>query len=258
MRLRLVIAYDGSAFKGWQSQAGGGAVQDHLEAAFAKLCRRRIVVHGSGRTDSGVHALGQSAHVDVDRNEKLDWLVALNGNLPREIRVLRCARASRDFHARFSARGKIYSYRIWNAPVFSPFELHRAWHLAGPLDIDAMRMAGRDFVGRSDFKPFAANRGNPDNDTTRTIYSLAIRKKGPVVTLRFHGSGFLYKMVRLMTGALVKIGQGRAPIDSVGKYLDGTNGKCSFAAPADGLYLVRVIYGVGAASAAEAGVITIA
>jgi tRNA pseudouridine38-40 synthase len=240
MRLRLLLAYDGAPFRGWQSQAGGGTVQDHLEAAFKTLCGERVVVHGAGRTDAGVHALGQCAHVDVTRN--LDWATALNGNLPREIRVLRCARAPKDFHARFSAKGKIYTYRISNSPILSPFDLRRAWHVAAPLDLDAMRHAARSFEGKHDFAPFAANRGKPVEDTTRTIHSIAISRKGSAITLRFHGDGFLYKMVRLMTGALVKIGQGRAPAESIGKYLAGGAGKCSFAAPAEGLYLTRVIY----------------
>ena len=242
MRLRLVIAYDGSVFCGWQSQAGGGAVQDRIEAAFAKLCGRRIPVHGAGRTDAGVHALGQCAHVEIERDGKIDWLTALNGNLPREIRVLRCARARADFHARFSAKGKIYVYRVWNGAVLSPFELRRAWHVPGALDPEAMREGAKALEGKHDFKAFAANRRKPEQDTVRTIYSATVHKKGPVISLRFHGDGFMYKMVRLMAGALVKIGQGRAPVASIASYLDGKSGKCSFAAPADGLYLVRVIY----------------
>lgn len=240
MRLRLLIAYDGGGFRGWQSQAGGGTVQDHLEAAFATLCGERVAVHGAGRTDAGVHALGQCAHAEVA--SEMDWTTALNGNLPREIRVLRCTRAPENFHARFSAKGKVYVYRIWNGPILSPFELRRAWHVPRPLDREAMRQAARAFEGAHDFKRFAANRGRPENDTTRTIYSVAITRKGPLLTLRFHGDGFLYKMVRLMTGALVKTGHGRAPVESIATYLEGGAGKCSFAAPAEGLYLARVIY----------------
>ena len=198
MRLRMLIAYDGSGFRGWQSQAGGGTVQDHLEAAFARLCGERVPVHGAGRTDAGVHALGQCAHADVAR--ELDWTAALNAHLPREIRVLRCRRTRENFHARYSAKGKVYTYRIWTGAVLSPFELRRAWHLPGGLDLDAMRTAARAFEGRHDFKAFAANRGKPEHDTVRTISSVTIGSKGPVTTLRFHGDGFLYKMVRLMTG----------------------------------------------------------
>jgi tRNA pseudouridine38-40 synthase len=242
MRQRLVIAYDGSGFRGWQSQAGGGAVQDFIEAAFAKLCGHRIPVHGAGRTDAGVHALGQCAHVEIERPGEIDWMAALNANLPREIRVLRCTRVRADFHARFSAKGKVYVYRVWNAPVLSPFELKRAWHVSGALDLGAMREAVGLFEGKHDFKAFAANRGKSERDTVRTIYSATVHKKGPVITLRFRGDGFMYKMVRLMTGALVKAGQGRAPAASIASYLEGKSGKCSFAAPAEGLYLARVIY----------------
>jgi tRNA pseudouridine38-40 synthase len=242
MRLRLLIAYDGSRFRGWQSQAGGGTVQDHLEAAFATLCGRRVPVHGAGRTDAGVHALGQCAHADVEPKEGMDWMGALNANLPREIRIMRCVPARKDFHARFSARGKHYTYRIWNGAVLPPFEFRRAWHLTGPLDLEAMRQAARAFEGKHDFKAFAANRGKPEKETVRTIYSVALKKKGPVITLRFHGDGFLYKMVRMMTGALVKIGQRRAPAESIGTYLAGGAGKHTFVAPAEGLYLARVIY----------------
>lgn len=240
MRLRLLIAYDGTPFRGWQSQSGGGAVQDHLEAAFAKVCAKRVPVHGAGRTDAGVHALGQCAHADVER--ELDWVAALNAHLPPQIRVLACRKAAADFHARFSARGKTYLYRIWNGPVLPPFEWNRAWHLARLLDIEAMRRAARALEGRHDFAAFAANRGKPEQSTVRTIHRVAVAKRGPLVTLRFHGDGFLYKMVRLMTGALVRVGQGRAPVESVRGFLDGREGKCSFAAPAQGLTLVRVHY----------------
>jgi tRNA pseudouridine38-40 synthase len=243
MRLRLVIAYDGSGFRGWQSQAGGGAIQDYLEAAFSKICREPVTIHGAGRTDAGVHALGQCAHAEAPREDDLDWPAALNANLPREIRVLRCARAAAGFHARYSARGKIYTYRIWNTAILSPFELRRAWHLPEPpLDLELMRAAAAALAGTHDFKAFAANRGKPEQDTTRTIREVVIRGKGPLVTLRFRGDGFLYKMARLMTGALVRVGQRRAPVESIAKYLGGAAGKCSFAAPAEGLYLIRVIY----------------
>jgi len=264
LRLKLLIAYDGRPFRGWQSQADGGAVQDFLENAFAKICgddeqksqrENRIAVHGAGRTDAGVHALAQCAHADVPAREshesrrkpgakKLDWVAALNANLPREIRVLSCSRAA-NFHARFSARGKIYTYRIWNAPVFSPFEIGRAWHLSGALDVEAMRAAAAFLVGEHDFAAFAANRGKPEKSTVRTIHEIDVKQRatrnGALLTLRFRGNGFLYKMVRLMTGALVRVAQGRAEPSWIRELLE-TKTKSTFAAPAEGLYLTRVIY----------------
>jgi tRNA pseudouridine38-40 synthase len=211
-----------------------------LQRAFAKICGGRIVVHGAGRTDAGVHALAQCAHVDVPER-KIDWLSALNANLPREIRVERCSRVRDDFHARFSAKGKIYRYRIWNAPVLSPFEHGRAWHLPGTLDFDRLKNAAILFEGTHDFAAFAANRGKPVNDTTRTIFKVTVQRRQALLTLTFDGSGFLYKMVRLMTGTLVRVAQGHAEPRLLTNLLAGKL-KTSFAAPAEGLYLVRVRY----------------
>ena len=244
MRLKLLIAYDGGPFSGWQSQACGRGVQDHLEVAFAALCGGgRIVVHGAGRTDAGVHALAQCAHVNVEHPRFLppDWIPALNAHLPRGIRVLKCTRASRNFHARFSATGKIYTYRIWNGQVHSPFEFGRAWHLPEPLDLDRLKAGAKLLVGRHDFAAFAANRGKPVKDTVRTIGKIVVRHKGPLITLTFEGDGFLYKMVRLLTGSLVQCARRRADLKWITELLERRL-KTSFAAPAAGLYLVRVRY----------------
>ena len=246
-RLRLTVAYNGTRFAGWQSQANGDAIQDRLEQAFACLCGGgRIVVHGSGRTDAGVHALGQVAHVDVPdpaRHAPERWRGALNANLPPDIRVLPVRAAAPDFHARFSATGKIYRYRIWNSPVLHPFESGRAWHFPNPLDIPTMEEVSRRFLGQHDFSGFSANRGKPVKDTVRTIRQVTLRRRGELLTLEYEGDGFLYKMVRLLTGSLVRCGQGRASPDWIGSLLTGNAGKTSFAAPAEGLYLMKVFYG---------------
>lgn len=246
MRLKLLIAYDGRAFSGWQSQASDDAVQDHFERAFAKLCDARIVVQGSGRTDAGVHALGQVAHADVPRG-KFDlrtWQHALNANLPREVRVLRANRAAADFHARISARGKIYEYRLWLGPSLHPLEIGRAWHVPFPVDLATLRAGAKLLTGRHDFAAFAANRGKPKKVSVRTVRSIRVSRRGPLVTLRFEGDGFLYRMVRLLTGSLVRVAQGKAPLDWLSALLAGKGStKSNFAAPADGLYLVRVLYG---------------
>lgn len=244
-RLKLLIAYDGRAFRGWQSQASDDAVQDHIERAFAKLCGSRIVVHGSGRTDTGVHALGQVAHAEVPRG-KFDlrtWLLALNANLPPQVRVLRVNRAPTDFHARFSARGKIYEYRLWLGPTLHPLEIGRVWHVPTPLDITLLRVGTKLLEGTHDFAAFAANRGKPEKDTVRTIHSIRLSRRGSLLTLRFEGDGFLYRMVRLLTGSLVRVAQCKASTDWLRDLLAGCGAKKSnFTAPAEGLYLVRVIY----------------
>ena len=243
-RLKLIVAYDGAPFGGWQSQSHRNTVQDHLERAFKRVTGEVVRVQGAGRTDAGVHALAQCAHVDVLKFLPADrWIKALSAVLPPAIRVLRCRYVPPDFHARLSAKGKIYRYRIWTAPILPPFEYRRAWHIAQPLDLKILKSAAKPFVGTHDFATFAANRGKPERNTVRTINSLRVRKKGPCVTIEFDGNGFLYKMVRLMVGALVKCALGRMRVEEITSRLhSGKVGSARFAAPAEGLYLVRVRY----------------
>ena len=246
-RLRLTVAYHGGDFQGWQSQINGDAIQDRLETALAELCGgRRIAVHGSGRTDAGVHALGQIAHADVperDRYTPERWAGAINVRLPETIRVLAVRFVPPTFHARFSATGKIYRYRVWNSPILHPFERGRVWLRPGPLDLRVLHELARLYLGEHDFAPFSANRGTPSETTVRTIRRVTIRRQRDLVTLEFEGSGFLYRMVRLMTGTLTRCAQGRAPLDLIPRLLAGKAGKTSFAAPAEGLFLLRVLYG---------------
>jgi tRNA pseudouridine38-40 synthase len=244
-RLKLIVAYDGSPFAGWQSQTHGKTIQDELEAAFQKIIGKRIRVHGAGRTDAGVHALAQCAHVDLP-DKKLsakEWASALNANLPATIRVLRCQRVSEKFHARYSAKGKLYRYRIWNGAILPPLELGRVWHITTPLDVDLLKAAGKQFVGRHDFASFAANRGKRDEDTVRTIRSVEVRKSGPRVTIDVAGDGFLYKMVRLIAGAMTRVALHRMDLDEIDSRLKSrqTEG-LRFVAPAEALYLVRIWY----------------
>jgi len=243
-RLKLIVAYDGAPFAGWQSQSHCNTVQDHLERAFERVTGRVARVHGAGRTDGGVHALAQCAHVDVSKFLPPDrWIKALNALLPRAIRVLSCRYVSNDFHARFSATKKIYRYRIWTASVLPPFEYRRAWHIPRPLDLRVLKTAAKHFVGTHDFATFAANRGKPDPSTVRTINSVSVRQNGPYVTIEFDGDGFLYKIIRLMVGALVKCALGKMCLEEITSRLDsGEVGSARFAAPAEGLYLIRVRY----------------
>ena len=244
-RLKLMTAYDGAPFAGWQSQSHGNTVQDHLERAFQRITGEAARVHGAGRTDAGVHALAQCTHIDV-----LDkflpparWVEALNALLPPAIRILRCGYVSDDFHARLSAKEKTYRYRIWTARVLPPFEYRRAWHIARPLDLKTLNSAAKYFIGTHDFANFAANRGQPEKSTIRTIHSVRVRQKGPCLTIEFDGDGFLYKMVRLMVGALVKCALGKMRIEEISARLKSTDlGSRRFAAPAEGLFLVRVRY----------------
>jgi tRNA pseudouridine38-40 synthase len=260
-RLKLIIAYDGTPFAGWQSQSHRNTIQDHIERAFERVLGQPARVHGAGRTDSGVHALAQCAHVDLPDNRLsvARWSEALNALLPPTIRVLRCQYVSNDFHARLSAKEKIYRYRIWLSSVLPPFENARAWHIPRPVDLTILRRAARQFVGTHDFAGFAANRGKSgrrgdtdssrrtagkqEKSTIRTIYSARVRKTGPCVTIEFDGDGFLYKMVRLIVGALVRSALGKVSIENLAARLNsGQVSAPRFAAPAEGLSLVRVRY----------------
>jgi tRNA pseudouridine38-40 synthase len=244
-RLKLIVAYDGTSFSGWQSQARGDAIQDRIEVAFAKVTGEQIRVHGAGRTDAGVHALGQCAHVDLPptRLEPAVLASALNASLPPQIRILRCKFVPRTFHARFLARGKIYRYRIATTPVLSPFELHRAWHVTGTLDDKSLRACARELVGEHDFAGFTANRGHPVKSTVRHIRRARVQRTSSSTTIEFDGDGFLYKMVRLMVGAIVRCGLGKTTLAEVrSSLLNGTPAESRLVAPADGLTLVRVRY----------------
>src|SRR5881296_2937537 len=234
-RLKLIVAYDGTEFAGWQSQSHGNTIQDHLERAFGRITGTPARVHGAGRTDAGVHALAQCAHVDLSGKPlpPARWVEALNALLPPAIRVLRCGYVSNNFHARLSAKGKIYRYRIWSGPVLPPFEYRRAWHIARPLDLKVMKTSAKHFVGTHDFAGFAANRGKQEKSTIRTIYSVRVGRNGPCVTIDFDGDGFLYKMVRLIVGSLVQCALGKMRIEDLTERLDFSQaGRTRLAAPA--------------------------
>jgi tRNA pseudouridine38-40 synthase len=244
-RLKLIIAYDGRGFAGWQSQSHRNTIQDHIERAFERIGGKAVHVHGAGRTDAGVHALAQCAHVDVTDGDftAARWTEALNALLPPAIRVLRCRCVSRDFHARLSAKGKLYRYKIWSGPVLPPFEYGRAWHVASPLDLEVLKAAAKHFVGTYDFAGFAANPGKRKKSTIRTIYAVRVRQNGPCLMLDFDGNGFLYKMVRLIVGSLVKCALGKLRVEDLTNRLASAQaGTSRLAAPAEGLFLVRIRY----------------
>jgi len=244
-RLKLVISYDGRDFAGWQSQRHGNTIQDYLEAAFERVCGTHLAVTGSGRTDSGVHALGQCAHVDVPAGQfPADrWLKALNGVLPAAIRILRAKFVGQSFHARFSTKGKVYRYRIINGAVRPPLEIGRAWHVPSPLDRESLGRAAKLFRGQHDFAAFAANRGKEQRSTIRTVEYVRITGRGKLIEIEFSADGFLYKMVRMMVGEMVRCALGKESLQSIEVRLErASRASASFVAPAAGLYLVRVRY----------------
>lgn len=251
MRLKLTIAYDGRPYKGWQIQPNGLTVQGCVEEALAEVAKMPVKLQGSGRTDTGVHANAQIAHFDtpptVDMNP-FNWVPALNTKLPATIRIMECEEVGEDFHARFSAKKKTYSYELSLAPVLHPLKAGLVWHLPRQLDPVSLEESMGHYVGEHNFRAFAAFRGNETEDTNyrREIYESRVEVLPEGYRLEFCGNGFLYKMVRLMVGSAVQCAQGRLRLDDHYDFLengqDAQGRKSPFCAPADGLTLQHVTY----------------
>ena len=241
---KLTIAYDGTTFVGWQRQASGTSIQELLENAFATLDGQPVAVTGAGRTDAGVHAYGQVAHVSLRREIDAPTIVrALNNHLPPSVRIRDAAEVPATFHARFDATAKRYRYRIWNEPVLSPFERTCTWHIPGPpLNVGAMAAAAARLEGRHDFAAFQTA-GAETRTSDRELFSSVITAERPLITYDVRGNGFLRHMVRSIVGTLVEVGRNRHPPEWIAEVLasrDRTRGGRT--APAAGLILVGVEY----------------
>jgi tRNA pseudouridine38-40 synthase len=241
---KLTIAYRGTEFSGWQRQAAKRTVQECIETALEKIWRTKISLQGSGRTDTGVHALGQVASFNAPLLHNATVLQrALNANLPRDVRIVKCRLVSPAFHARFDALGKTYRYLIWNEFVQDPFTLETHWHVPRPLDLNAMRRAARLLLGRHDFASFTSNPGYERESTVRTMKRASVVRDGAEVVFHFTAEGYLYRMVRNLVGALAKVGQGKITVDDFGKILRAcSRSEAPANAPACGLYLMDVTY----------------
>ena len=249
---KLILAYDGTGLVGWQRQAAGVSVQGLLEAALAELEGKPVTVTGAGRTDAGVHALGQVASASLERFiDDRSLMRALNGRLPAAVRVIDASLVPAAFNPRFDARSKTYRYRIWNADVASPFERAYAWHIAAPvLDVAAMDAAARMVEGRHDFAAFQST-GTETATTERTITSCRVagspneeRGDRPLLTCEIAGDGFLRHMVRALAGTLVEVGRGKRPPERMRDVLaSAARAEAGPTAPAEGLFLVKVDYG---------------
>jgi tRNA pseudouridine38-40 synthase len=247
VKFKFVIAYDGTNYEGWQVQKTGTGVQEKIETALAKLFPSKPRLHSSSRTDTGVHAVGMVAHFEIPRAEfrmpvkKLT--LAVNAHLPDDIRVMSVARAARDFHARFKASGKQYRYFVWNHTAMNPLLRATAWHVSRRLDVKAMRSAARLFVGRHDFKSFAANQGYAKESTVRTLTRCDLKSSGRLLTFIIEGDGFLYRMCRGIVGTIVQAGLGKFPPDEIKSMLSKRDRRMAgMTAPAHGLVLCKVFY----------------
>ena len=240
---KAVIQYEGCGFSGWQIQKNQPTVQGELRRALRQIASEPAIVIGSGRTDSGVHAEGQVASFRLERPlDPVRLQSALNGILPEAIRVLRLSRVRADFHAQFSARQKVYWYRLWNAPVMHPFWRRFALHVPGTLDLEAMARAARLLVGSHDFHAFAAASTTAGTFERRVTVSRLIGRR-PMVVYQIQADGFLHHMVRNIVGTLLLVAKGKLPVAAVRRILRSRDRRqAGPTAPPHGLALKRVIY----------------
>lgn len=245
-KYKLLIAYDGTHYCGWQVQPNGTSIQTLVEKALSTALHHPIKVIGSGRTDAGVHALEQVAHFAYEGAFDLEKLhYSLNGLLPLDIRVTTISPAANDFHARYSAKGKIYHYHLHTGRVLNPFKRLYMTHLFYPLNRELLRNAAAHFVGEHDFTAFSneAHRGSASRDAVRTIKRIDIVENGDELTFEFEADGFLYKMVRNIMGTILDTARGKLSIEQIPLIFEAKDrrqgGTC---APPQGLFLVKVIY----------------
>lgn len=242
-RYLCTLRYDGASFCGWQVQKNGPSVCAAVGDALHTLLRERVNVTGCGRTDAGVHALRYSFHFDTAAAfDRRRFLAGLNALLPDTVAALGVDPVPDAFHARYSALGKSYIYKIWNAPYMDPFLRGRAYHCPGPLDLSSMREAARAFLGAHDFRAFMAS-GSSVTDTVREIFRLDAAADGPLVTVFVAGSGFLYRMVHSIAGTLLDTARGRISPQAVPALIqNGDRSAVGMTLPACGLYFNEAYY----------------
>lgn len=246
VRYKAIIAYDGTNFSGFQRQPNGRTVQAELEALLTRMADGQpIMVHGSGRTDAGVHALGQVIHFDFPYERPLERMrYALDTQSPEDIAVASVEQVTEDFHARYLVVEKTYQFKVDIGKPRSPFRRHYASYYPYPLDLERIRQALPDLLGTHDFTSFCAS-GSSVEDKVRTIHeaSMVVNEAGDQLTFTFRGDGFLYKMIRILVGTLLKIGNGRLPVDSIPAIIAGKDRNLAGpTAHPEGLYLAQVCY----------------
>lgn len=241
---RIILQYEGTKYQGWQKQEStDNTIQGKLENILSKMSGTPVEVHGAGRTDAGVHAKGQVAHfkVDTDMSEKQIWQY-LNRYLPEDIAVISLKESGERFHARLNAVGKVYQYRIVNSDIPHVFDRRYVHVVEKKLDLEKMRKAADILEGTHDFKAFTSTKKGKKS-TVRTIESITIEKNNDEITLTYKGDGFLYHMVRILTGTLIEVGLSERSVESVSEALKSMDRKnAGILAPAKGLTLLEVLY----------------
>ncbi|ETX04607.1 MAG: hypothetical protein ETSY2_27875 [Candidatus Entotheonella gemina] len=242
-RIKLVVGYRGTRYHGWQIQPNVMTVQGTLEAALNKIANEPVRVHASGRTDTGVHAVGQVVHFDTTSPIATDSLLrGLNGLLPVDIVVKRARDVPADFHARYSARRKTYAYVVHNHPLRPAFHMSYVWHVPQPLNLSAMQTAAQVLIGQHDFSAFRAASCSAQSPV-RSLTRLTVERRGKRILFLLTADGFLQHMVRNIVGTLIPIGRGQMDLEAMPEILQSCQRKMAGAtAPPQGLYLVRVMY----------------
>lgn len=240
---KMTVTYDGKDFAGWQVQPGQRTVQGCIQEALGLLIKEPVTIHGSGRTDSGVHALGQVFHFRADTTIPVERMVkAVNTRLPKDIAVIEAVEVNGDFHARYDVQEKTYRYRILNSVLRDPLRHHYTWHVPEQLDGSLLSRGAELLVGTHDFAGFAAS-GSPRSTTVRTLSRAVVSREGDELLLEFTADGFLYHMVRNLAGTLVEIGSGKRAPEWIPEILAaGDRSLAGKTAPPQGLYLMKVIY----------------
>lgn len=244
MRIKLIVAYDGTAYHGWQIQKNAISVEQILITALRELLQEEIELVGASRTDTGVHALGNVAVFDTETRIPAEKIaLALNQRLPEDIRVMQSEEVEKDFHPRYCVSKKTYEYRITNARIQLPTKRLYSYFVYSPLDVERMREAAQYFPGEHDFGGFCSA-GSQIKTTVRTIYDIKITQAGEDISIQITGNGFLYNMVRIIAGTLVEVGMGRREPESVKQAIERAERSLAGpTAPACGLTLINIDYG---------------
>ena len=240
--IKIVVQYDGTDYCGWQRQPDSLGIQGHIENAIKEITKENVKIVGSGRTDAGVHALGQVANFKIESLIPIEKIPnALNSKLPRDISVVNSEEVECDFHARYNAKGKTYRYMIYTGEYRSPIYKGISYHVKYDLDFEKMKKEAKSLVGEYDFGGFVSS-GSSAKSTVREIYDIQLYKQEDMIIVEVTGNGFLYNMVRIIVGTLVDIGRGKITNNMSEIIKSKKRGMCGHTAPAHGLFLKKVYY----------------
>lgn len=242
--IKITVAYDGTRYNGWQRQDNtDNTIQGKIETLLSRMTGEEIEIHGSGRTDAGVHAHGQVFNFHTEcRMTTEDIMEYMNEYLPMDIAVLKVENAEERFHSRLNVKRKTYCYRIWNSKIPNVFERKYSYYIPEELDVDPMKKAAEHLVGKHDFKSFCSNK-RMKKSSVRVIDGITFEKDGGMLTIRYCGNGFLYNMVRILTGTLIEVGKGERDPEDMKRILESLDREqAGFTAPAQGLFLEHVEY----------------